>query len=81
VNIDPSEETLAEAKVPILPNLSAANVSYELLDQLEGADGIGPILLGMAQPVHILQRGSTAQDAANLVTIASVDAQRRCPQT
>jgi malate dehydrogenase (oxaloacetate-decarboxylating)(NADP+) len=69
------------ANILIFPNLSAANVAYKLLAQLGGAEVIGPILLGMAQPVHILQRGSTAQDVVNLATIASVDAQRPSPQT
>ncbi len=69
------------ANILIFPNLAAANVSYKLLAHLGGAEVIGPILLGMAQPVHILQRGSTAQDVVNLATIASVDAQRPSPQT
>jgi malate dehydrogenase (oxaloacetate-decarboxylating)(NADP+) len=69
------------ANILIFPSLAAANVSYKLLAQLGGAEVLGPILLGMADPVHILQRGSTAQDVVNLATIASVDAQRRSPQT
>ncbi len=69
------------ANILIFPSLAAANISYKLLAQLGGAEVIGPILLGMADPVHILQRGSTAQDVVNLATIASVDAQRRSPQT
>ncbi len=69
------------ANILIFPNLSSANVSYKLLAELGGAEVIGPVLLGMASPVHALQRGATAQDVVNLVTIASVDAQRRTPQT
>ncbi len=69
------------ANVLIFPNLASANVSYKLLAQLGGAEVIGPVLLGMARPVHVIQRGSTTQEVVNLVTVASVDAQRRTPQT
>ncbi|MHC4925044.1 MAG: NADP-dependent malic enzyme [Planctomycetota bacterium] len=73
--------TLKEpANVLVFPNLSAANAAYKLLDRLGGAELIGPILLGMAWPIHILQLGSTGQDLLNLATIASVDAQSRSPQ-
>ena len=61
------------ANVLVFPNLAAANISYKLLAQLGGAEVIGPILLGMDRPVHILQRGSTALDIIHLVTIAAVD--------
>ncbi|MBW3534479.1 MAG: NADP-dependent malic enzyme [Gemmatimonadetes bacterium] len=67
----------APANVLVFPNLGAANAAYKLLDRLGGAEVIGPILLGMARPIHILQRGSTGQDVLNLVTVASVDAQAR----
>ena len=65
------------ANVLVFARLSAANVAYKLLDQLGGADAIGPVLLGMDKPVHILQRGCTVQDVLNLSTIASVDWQAR----
>ncbi len=77
----PFSDLKKAANVLVFPNLAAANVSYKLLTQLGGAEGIGPVLLGMAEPVHVLQRGSTVQDVVNLVTVASVDAQRRSPQT
>jgi len=63
------------ANVLVFPSLDAANISYKLLAQLGGAEVIGPILLGMARPVHVLQRGSSEADVLNLATIASVDAQ------
>jgi len=63
------------ANVLIFPNLDAANISYELLDRVGGAQAIGPILVGMAQPVHVLQRGSDVSDIVNLAVIAAVDAQ------
>jgi len=77
----PFSDLKQPANILIFPNLASANVSYKLMNELGGAEGIGPILLGMADPVHVLQRGSTTQDVVNLVTIASVDAQRRTPQT
>ena len=61
------------ANVLVFARLSTANVAYKLLDQLGGADAIGPVLLGMDKPVHILQRGCAVQDILNLSTIASVD--------
>jgi malate dehydrogenase (oxaloacetate-decarboxylating)(NADP+) len=67
----------APANTLIFPTLSAANASYKLLSKLGGAEVIGPVLLGMDRPVHVLQRGSTAQDVINLTTIAAVDAQSR----
>jgi malate dehydrogenase (oxaloacetate-decarboxylating)(NADP+) len=61
------------ANVLIFPRLSAANAAYKLLDHLGGADVIGPVLLGMAKPVHILERGCSEQSVVNLATVASVD--------
>src|SRR6266550_2234473 len=63
------------ANVLIFPNLDAANISYKLLSRVGGADAIGPILVGMAQPVHVLQRGSDVNDIVNMAVIAAVDAQ------
>src|SRR5437899_257474 len=63
------------ANVLIFPNLDAANISYKLLSRVGGAEAIGPILVGMAQPVHVLQRGSDVNDIVNMAVIAAVDAQ------
>ncbi len=60
------------ANVLVFSRLTAANAGYKLLTRLGGADAIGPVLLGMRKPVHILQRGSSVQEIVNLVTIASV---------
>jgi len=59
----------------IFPNLSAGNVAYNLLKEVGGADAIGPILLGLKKPVHILQLGSSVRNIVNMATIAVVDAQ------
>ena len=65
------------ANILVFSRLSAANVAYKLLDRLGGADVIGPVLLGMAKPAHILQRGCSVQDIINLATVAAVDSQAR----
>jgi malate dehydrogenase (oxaloacetate-decarboxylating)(NADP+) len=65
------------ANVLVFPNLGAANIAYKIMGQIGGAEVIGPVLLGMHRPVHVLQRGSTVQDAVNLITIASVDAAQK----
>jgi len=71
----PFSKLKGAANVLIFPNLDAANISYKLLDRVGGAEAIGPILVGMAQPVHVLQRGSDVNDIVNMAVIAAVDAQ------
>jgi malate dehydrogenase (oxaloacetate-decarboxylating)(NADP+) len=61
----------------IFPNLSSGNIAYKLMQELGGAEAIGPILIGMKKPVHILQLGSSVREIVNMVTIAVVDAQSR----
>ncbi|MGH7753145.1 MAG: phosphate acyltransferase, partial [Gemmatimonadales bacterium] len=65
------------ANVLIFPDLNAANISYKLLARLGGAEAIGPILVGMAQPVQVLQRGADVNEIVNLAVIAAVEAQER----
>jgi malate dehydrogenase (oxaloacetate-decarboxylating)(NADP+) len=69
--------SLAENKVNtlIFPDLASSNIAYKLLAELGNAEAIGPILLGMAKPVHILQLGSSIREIVNMVAIAVVDAQ------
>jgi len=78
--IYPFSNLKGPANVLVFSRLSAANSAYKLLDELGGADVIGPVLLGMAKPVHILQRGCSLQDVINLATVASVDWQARSEQ-
>ncbi len=59
----------------IFPNLAAGNIAYNLLKELETADAVGPILLGLKKPVHILQLGSSVRSILNMALIAVVDAQ------
>ena len=65
------------ANTLIFPNLHAGNISYKLLQEMGAAEAIGPILLGMKKPVHILQLGSSVREIVNMVAIAVVDAQSR----
>jgi malate dehydrogenase (oxaloacetate-decarboxylating)(NADP+) len=65
------------ANVLIFPNLSAGNIAYKLLDHLGGATAIGPILVGMNKPVHVLERGADVQDIVNMAAVAVMDAQDR----
>lgn len=63
------------ANTLIFPNLASANIAYKLLMEIGGAETIGPILLGMKKPVHILQLGSSIREIINMAAIAVVDAQ------
>jgi len=71
--------TLAEAPANTLvfPNLESGNIAYKLLQELGGAEAVGPILLGLNKPVHIVQLGSSVREIVNMVTIAVVDAQTK----
>ena len=63
------------ANVLVFPELQSANVAYKLVWRLAGAEAIGPILLGLAKPVHVLQRGVEVADIVNMTAICVVDAQ------
>jgi malate dehydrogenase (oxaloacetate-decarboxylating)(NADP+) len=70
-----SELSKEGANTLIFPNLASANIAYKLLMEIGGAETIGPILLGMKKPVHILQLGSSIREIVNMTAIAVVDAQ------
>lgn len=65
----------ADANTLIFPNLSSGNIIYKVLQTLGPTEAIGPILMGMKKPVHILQRDSSVREIVNMVAIAVVDAQ------
>ncbi len=70
-----SELANKDVNTLIFPNLAAGNIAYNLLKEVGAADAIGPILLGLKKPVHILQLGSSVRSIVNMATIAVVDAQ------
>ncbi len=65
------------ANTLIFPNLDSGNAAYKILQEIGGAEAVGPILVGMKKPVHILQLGSSVREIVNMVTIAVVDAQSK----
>ena len=73
-----SELVDQDVNVLMFPNLTAGNVTYNLLKEVGGADAIGPILLGLKKPVHVLQLGSTVRSIINMALVAVVDAQLKC---
>ena len=65
----------------IFPNLDAANITYKLLKELNKAESIGPIIMGMKKSVHILQLGASVDEIVNMTAIAVVDAQKKAKRT
>ena len=61
----------------IFPNLASGNIAYKLIQEMGGAEAIGPVLIGLKKPVHILQLGSSVREIVNMVTIAVMDAQAK----
>ncbi|MDG5490712.1 NADP-dependent malic enzyme [Psychroserpens sp. SPM9] len=61
----------------IFPNLESANITYKLLKELNKADSIGPIMMGMKKPIHILQLGASVDEIVNMTAIAVIDAQQK----
>jgi len=71
----PFSKLKGDANVFIFPDLQSGNIAYKLLHKLGGAEQIGPILMGMKKPVHVLQRGDAVADIINMAAVAVVDAQ------
>jgi len=69
--------TVRRPNVLIFPDLQSANAAYKLVSRLAGAEAIGPILMGMRKPVHVLQREAEVADIVNMAAIAVVDAQEK----
>ena len=65
------------ANVLVFPELQSANAAYKLVWRLAKAEAIGPILMGMGKPVHVLQRGVEVSDIVNMAAFGVVDAQSR----
>ena len=61
----------------IFPNLDAANITYKLLKELNKAESIGPIMMGMKKPVHVLQLGASVEEMVNMAAVTVVDAQQK----
>jgi len=61
----------------IFPNLDAANITYKLMKELNGVLSIGPIMMGLAYPVHTLQLGASVEEIVNMTSVAVVDAQQK----
>jgi malate dehydrogenase (oxaloacetate-decarboxylating)(NADP+) len=72
-----SKLTGKKVNVLIFPNLESANITYKLLKQVQGAESIGPMILGLSKAVHILQLGSSVDEMVNMAALACVDAQQR----
>ena len=66
-----------DANVLVFPDLNSANISYKLLSRLSNAEAIGPVLLGLGAPVHVLQMGAEVDDIVAMTAVAVMDAQRR----
>jgi len=61
----------------IFPNLDSANISYKIIKELDDAISIGPILIGLNRPVHILQLGASVEEIVNMAAISAIDSQTR----
>ncbi|MFZ4827201.1 MAG: NADP-dependent malic enzyme [Phototrophicaceae bacterium] len=69
--------TVRDANVLVFPDLGSANIAYKLLHHLGDAQTIGPILLGMGAPIHVLQAGDDVEDIVSIAAVAVLDAQSR----
>ena len=77
----PFSQLKGGANVLIFPDLNSANIAYKLLSKIGGGETLGPILMGMSKPVHLLSRGAEVEEIVNVTAIAVVDAQENAPAT
>jgi malate dehydrogenase (oxaloacetate-decarboxylating)(NADP+) len=70
---------LSKKKVNVLifPNLDSANITYKLMKELNEALSIGPILMGLSEPIHVIQLGASVEEIVNMSAIAVIDAQSK----
>ena len=66
-----------KVNILIFPNLESANITYKLLKQVEGAESVGPVILGLSKAAHVVQLGSSVDEMVNMAALAAVDAQQR----
>jgi malate dehydrogenase (oxaloacetate-decarboxylating)(NADP+) len=71
----PNSKLKGQANLLVMPNLDAANIAFNLVKQLASGLSVGPMLLGMAQPVHVLNSAVTVRGTLNMSALAVVDAQ------
>ena len=69
----PFSQLKGRANVLVFPNLESGNIAYKLLARIGGADVIGPILMGLSKPAHVLQKGADINDIVNMAAIAVVE--------
>jgi malate dehydrogenase (oxaloacetate-decarboxylating)(NADP+) len=72
-----SDLSKRSANTLIFPTLSSGNIAYKLVQEMSNAEAIGPILLGMKKPVHVLQIGSSVREILNMIIVAVADVQTR----
>ncbi len=73
----PFSELKGKANVLIFPDLNSGNIAYKLMDRLSNASLVGPLLMGMKKPIHVLQRGATVDEIINMTAIAVVEAGKK----
>jgi malate dehydrogenase (oxaloacetate-decarboxylating)(NADP+) len=75
----PFSRIQGDANILIFPDLTSGNIAYKLLQQLGGAEVVGPILMGLSKPIHVLQAGCSVNEIVHMTAVAVVDAQKRNP--